>query len=49
VGILLSMSLFGIVLSRVLGTPRIAAVVGKGAALVTAIGSIALGLFWVTS
>ena len=49
VGILLSMSLFGIVLSRVLGTPRIAAVVGKGAALVTAVGSIALGIFWVAS
>jgi len=47
VGILLSMSLFGIVLSRVLGTPKIAAVVGNGAALVTAIGSIALGVFWV--
>jgi hypothetical protein len=47
VGILLSMSLFGIVLARVLGSPRIAAVVGRGAALVTAVASIGLGAFWV--
>jgi hypothetical protein len=49
VGILLSMSLFGIVLSRVLGSPRIAAVVGRGAALATAIASIALGAYWVVT
>lgn len=47
VGILLSMSLFGIVLSRVLGSPRLAVVVGRGAALVTAVASIGLGLYWV--
>lgn len=47
VGILLSMSLFGIVLSRVLGAPRVAAVVGRGAALVTAVASIGLGAYWV--
>jgi putative Mn2+ efflux pump MntP len=47
VGILLSMSLFGIVLSRVLGSPRLAVVVGRSAALVTAVASIGLGLYWV--
>jgi nickel/cobalt exporter len=48
VGILLSMSLFGIVLARVLGSPRIAAVVGRGAALVTAVASIGLGAYWIS-
>jgi hypothetical protein len=48
VGILLSMSLFGIVLSRVLGSPAIAAVVGRGAALVTAVASIGLGVYWIS-
>jgi nickel/cobalt exporter len=47
VGILLSMSLFGIVLSRVLGSPAMAPAVGRGAALVTAVGSIGLGTYWV--
>ncbi len=47
-GILLSMSLFGIVLSRVLGSEAMAAVLGRGAAAVTAVASIALGLYWVT-
>jgi len=47
VGILLSMSLFGIVLARVLGSPRVAAVVGRGAALVTAVASIGLGAYWI--
>jgi nickel/cobalt transporter (NicO) family protein len=48
VGILLSMSLFGIVLSRMLGSQIVAAAVGRGAALVTAVASIALGLYWVS-
>ena len=49
VGILLSMSLFGIVLSRVLGSQVMAAAVGRGAAaLVTAVASIALGVYWVS-
>ena len=48
VGILLSMSLFGIVLSRVLGSDRLAASAGRGAAAVTAVASIALGMYWVT-
>jgi hypothetical protein len=47
-GILLSMSLFGIVLSRVLGSEAMAAVLGRGAAAVTAVASIALGLYWVS-
>jgi nickel/cobalt transporter (NicO) family protein len=48
VGILLSMSLFGIVLSRMLGSQVMAAAVGRGAALVTAVASIALGVYWVS-
>ena len=47
VGILLSMSLFGIVLSRVLGFPWIVRTVGRGAAALTAIASIALGGYWI--
>lgn len=49
VGILLSMSLFGIVLSRVLGSQAMAAVVGRGAAAITAVASIALGVYWVSA
>ena len=49
VGILLSMSLFGIMLSRVLGSQVLVAAVGRGAALVTAVASIALGMYWVTT
>lgn len=48
VGILLSMSLFGIVLARVLGSAAIAASVGRGAALVTAVASIGLGVYWIS-
>ena len=48
VGILLSMSLFGIVLSRLLGSQVMAAAVGRAAALVTAVASIALGVYWVS-
>jgi len=47
VGILLSMSLFGIVLSRVLGLPWVVRTIGRGAAALTAVGSIALGVFWI--
>ena len=49
VGILLSMSLFGIVLSRVLGSQVLVAAIGRWAALVTAVASIALGTYWVTT
>ena len=48
VGILLSMSLFGIVLARVLGSVWVVRTVGRGAALTTAIASIALGVYWVS-
>jgi putative Mn2+ efflux pump MntP len=47
VGILLSMSLFGIVLSRVLGLPWVVRTIGRGAALLTAVASIGLGVFWI--
>jgi nickel/cobalt transporter (NicO) family protein len=47
VGILLSMSLFGIVLSRVLGIPWIVRTVGRGAAALTAVASIVLGVYWI--
>jgi|SRR5712692_5428887 len=45
-GILLSMSLFGIVLARTLGT-RAAAAAGHAAATITAVASVALGTYWV--
>ena len=47
VGILLSMSLFGIVLSRALGSVWLARGVGRGAAVVTAAASMALGTYWI--
>lgn len=47
VGILLSMSLFGIVLTRLLGTPFVIRTVGRSAAAVTALASIGLGVYWV--
>lgn len=47
VGILLSMSLFGIVLSRVLGSLSFARRVGNGAAVFTAVASMALGVYWI--
>ena len=47
VGILMSMSLFGIVLARTLGSARVAATAGQSAAAVTAMASVALGVYWV--
>jgi hypothetical protein len=49
VGILLSMSLFGIVLSRVLGSVWLTRTIGQGAAVVTAIASMALGIYWIVA
>ena len=49
IGILLSMSLFGIVLARVLGARVVVKAVGRGAALITALASIALGTYWVVT
>jgi nickel/cobalt transporter (NicO) family protein len=48
-GILLSMSLVGIVLTRLLGSPWIIRTVGRSAAAITACGSIALGVYWIAS
>lgn len=49
IGILASMSLFGIVLSRLLGSVRIVRVVGRAALVVTAFASIGLGCYWIAS
>lgn len=46
-GILISMSLFGILLSRVLGSVWLARRIGRGAAVLTAIASMALGVYWI--
>jgi nickel/cobalt exporter len=46
-GILLSMSLFGIVLSRLVGSPHVAKRAGRAASVVTAVASIALGIYWI--
>jgi hypothetical protein len=45
-GILISMSLFGVALARTLST-RVVARLGHGAAVVMALASIALGLYWI--
>ena len=47
VGIVISMSLFGVVLSRALGSTLFAKHVGRGAAVVTALASIGLGIYWI--
>jgi hypothetical protein len=46
-GILLSMSLFGIVLTRLMGSPFVVRTVGRSAAGITALASIGLGIYWV--
>lgn len=46
-GIVLAMSLFGIVLSRAFGSTRPAGQAGHVAAVVTAVASMALGLYWI--
>ena len=48
-GILVSMSLFGILLSRLLGSVRIIRAVGQTALVVTAVASIGLGVYWIAS
>jgi nickel/cobalt transporter (NicO) family protein len=49
VGIVISMSLFGVVLSRVLGSVWLARHVGRGAAVLTAVASIGLGIYWIAA
>ena len=48
VGILLSMSLFGVALARVLSSHAVVRL-GRMAGTVVALGSIALGAYWITS
>jgi len=47
VGILLSMSVFGIALARAMKSPHVTARVVETAALTTAVASITLGLYWI--
>jgi putative Mn2+ efflux pump MntP len=47
IGIVISMSLFGLVLSRVLGSVWLARHVGRGAAIATALASMGLGIYWI--
>ena len=46
-GILASMSLFGIVLAHTLESAQMTARVSRFAAATTALGSVALGLYWI--
>ena len=48
VGILMSMSLFGIVLAHTLADRRMTGHVARWSAAVTAVGSLALGIYWIT-
>jgi hypothetical protein len=47
-GILLSMSLFGIVLAHTLADRRMTGGVARFSAIATAAGSLALGIYWIT-
>jgi nickel/cobalt exporter len=48
IGILLSMSLFGVAFARVMSA-AVAARLGQAAALLMAVASIALGVYWITA
>jgi nickel/cobalt exporter len=48
-GILTSMSLFGIVLAHTLAAKRMTGHVARLAAAATAVGSVALGIYWITA
>ena len=48
-GILLSMSLFGIVLAHTLAARRMTGHVARFSAAATAIGSLVLGIYWITA
>jgi hypothetical protein len=47
VGILLSMSLFGFVLARAVRSPWLSDTIGRAATVVTAVASVALGIYWI--
>ena len=47
-GILTSMSLFGIVLAHMLDARRMSGHVARIAAAATALGSLALGIYWIS-
>ena len=49
IGILASMSLFGIVLAHTLADRRMTGHVARFAAAATAVGSLALGVYWITA
>jgi nickel/cobalt transporter (NicO) family protein len=49
IGIVASMSLFGIVLSRVVGSVKAVRAVGRTALVLTACASVALGVYWIAS
>ena len=49
IGILASMSLFGIVLAHTLADRRMTGHVARFAAAATALGSLALGVYWITA
>jgi hypothetical protein len=46
-GILMSMTLFGIVLAHTLSARRMTGQLARVSAAATAIGSLALGVFWI--
>jgi nickel/cobalt transporter (NicO) family protein len=48
-GILLSMSLFGILLAHMLADKRMTGHVARFSAAATAVGSLALGIYWITA
>lgn len=48
-GILMSMSLFGIVLAHTLADRRMTGHVARFSAAVTALGSLSLGIYWITT
>jgi hypothetical protein len=47
-GILMSMSLFGIVLAHTLAARRMTGHLARVSAVATAIGSLGLGIYWIT-
>jgi hypothetical protein len=48
-GILISMSLFGILLAHMLAARRMTGGLARVSAAATALGSLALGIYWITT